>query len=187
MTPDLARRRRGAWARRFKPDKIKLLLVAEAPPSALERYFYFPDVSTHDSLFRYVATSILHVEPTRANKRELLWRLRDRGVFLVDLCPDPLDANRPLVSCVPGLMRRVRTLRPEKVILIKATAYDAAFGVLSTGGLPVIDERVPFPGSGQQRRFEEAFQRALLAQPTGARSLRRGGVARASAVPAETG
>jgi hypothetical protein len=42
-------------------------------------------------------------------------------------------------------------------VLIKATVYDAAFEPLAKAGLPVVDEPVPFPGSGQQRRFEKAF------------------------------
>jgi hypothetical protein len=40
------------------------------------------------------------------------------------------------------------------VILIKATVYDVAFYALREARLPVVDERVPFPGSGQQKRFE---------------------------------
>lgn len=51
---DQARARRERAARQYKPTKVDLLLVAEAPPSALDRYFYFPDVREQDSLFRYV-------------------------------------------------------------------------------------------------------------------------------------
>ena len=77
---DLERRRRAAA--RYKPDDVDLLLVAEAPPSDPDRYFYFEDVREHDDLFRYVCRGLLHREPTRENKRELLTELRDRGVFL---------------------------------------------------------------------------------------------------------
>ena len=155
-----AHERRASAAPRYRPATIKLLLVAEAPPSALDRYFYFHDVDTHDSLFRHVARSILHVEPTRANKAELLEQLKDRGVFLIDLKEDPVDGT-PLTNHVPGLLERIRRLHPEMIILIKATVHDAAYRALVEAGLPVVPERVPFPGSGQQRRFEEAFGRAL--------------------------
>jgi hypothetical protein len=155
-----ARARRNQGARRFKPDKVKLLLVAEAPPAALDRYFYFPDVAKHDSLFRYVARGILKTEPTRDNKSELLASLRDRGVFLIDLKPDPLDGSQ-LSDYVPDLVRRTKRIAPDKIILIKATVHDAALSPLVRAGLPVSRERVPFPGSGQQRRFETAFARAL--------------------------
>lgn len=159
-----ARERRTRAARRFKPEKVKLLLVAEAPPGAVERYFYFPEVTEHDSLFRYVVRAILKTEATRVNKAELLGELRDRGVFLVDLKRDPVDGTS-LRDAVPDLLRRVKLLAPEKIILIKATVHDAAYLPLVEAGLPVVAERVPFPGSGQQRRFEEAFARALRRRP----------------------
>lgn len=67
-----ARERRNRAARRLKPEQVKLLLVAEAPPATLDRYFYFPDVPDHDSLFRYVARGVLQAEPTRAISRSFL-------------------------------------------------------------------------------------------------------------------
>lgn len=74
--------------------------------------------------------------------------------------------DTPLSEAVPDLIRRATRLAPEKVILIKATVYDAAFARLRAAGLPVVDERVSFPGSGQQRRFQEAFARALVSTPS---------------------
>ena len=143
---------------------MTLLLVAEAPPAALDRYFYFEDVRTHDSLFRYVARTILKDEPTRQDKAELLSRLRDRGVFLIDLKQDPVDGGS-LVAEVPGLIRRVRRLSPEKIIVIKSSVFDVVRDALLNAGLPLVDERVPFPGSGHQRRFETSFARALRRKP----------------------
>lgn len=151
---------RAAAAEKYKPEQVRLLLVAEAPPAALDRYFYFEDVREHDSLFRYVVRGILGVEPLRDGKRPALEQLRDRGVFLLDLCEEPLG-NVPLGSYVPDLVDRATTLAPEWIILIKATVYDAAFSALKSAGLPVVDARIPFPGSGQQRRFEREFAEAL--------------------------
>jgi hypothetical protein len=81
----VARERREREAGRYKPDKIDLLLVAEAPPTALDRYFYFEDVHTQDSLFRYVCRGVLGKEPDRNGKAVLLGEIRERGVFLIDL------------------------------------------------------------------------------------------------------
>lgn len=36
---------------KYKPSHIKILLIAEAPPNNLDRYFYYEDVKSHDSLF----------------------------------------------------------------------------------------------------------------------------------------
>jgi hypothetical protein len=155
-----ARRRRARASAKYKPDRVELLLIAEAPPAALDRYFYFEDVAQQDSLFRYVARSLLGVEPTREGKPEMLSALRDRGVFLIDVSNEPLGTT-PLARSVPDLVKRATAVAPAKVILIKATVYDHTFAALRDVGLPVVDERVPFPGSGQQKRFEAAFARAL--------------------------
>lgn len=119
------RRRRAAAAERYRPDQIRLLLVAQAPPDADDRYFYFPDVATQDSLFRSVAQAILpNCEPTRSNKASFLAQLRDRGVFLIDLKPDPVDGS-PLAPYVPPLLARIAELAPERIVLIKAGVFDA--------------------------------------------------------------
>jgi len=148
----------------FTPPRVGLLLVAEAPPNDLERYFYFEDVIEHDALFRYVTRGVLGREPTRQNKRQTLFALRERAVFLIDLKLDPVDGTPPW-DCVDDLVERCRRLNPEKVILIKTSVYDVAFQALATAGLPVVAERIPFPGSGRQHEFEVAFRRALQARP----------------------
>jgi hypothetical protein len=163
--------RRARAARKYRPNEIDLLLVAEAPPASVDRYFYFEKVREQDSLFRYVIRGILGVEPRRDNKAELLGHLRDAGVYLIDLSQVPTDASR-LPEEVPSLIRRSRRLAPHRIILIKTTVYDAAFARMRDAGLPVVDERIPFPGSGQQRNFEAAFKRALRARPP--RSTSRG-------------
>jgi hypothetical protein len=126
-----ARRRRERAAKKYQPVSIRLLLVAEAPPSALDRYFYFETVPTQDSLFRYVARAILRAEPTRVNKAVLLGRLRDCGVFLIDLWRDPIDARSDQPD-VAGLVRRIRQLAPQRIIVIKTGVFDLVRGPLLT-------------------------------------------------------
>jgi len=153
--------RRRLAAAEYKPSSIRLLLVAEAPPEDLARYFYFEDVREHDSLFRYVCRAILEKEPTREGKAELLAELRDAGVFLIDLLEDPQEDERVMPERVSDLVRRCRQLRPTRIILIKVSVYEAAFEALHRAGLPVVNVRVPFPGAGQQRRFMEQMKKAL--------------------------
>lgn len=158
------RERRAAAAKRYQPDKVRLLLVAQAPPDADDRYFYFTGVPTQDTLFRSVARAILpHTEPTRDNKATLLAELRDRGVLLIDLKSDPVDGT-DLSPYVPALLTRIAKLKPERIILIKADVYDAAYPALAAAGLPVSGVRVPFPSYGQQEKFRVAFGRALAGE-----------------------
>lgn len=163
------RERRTAAAKQYQPDKIRLLLVAQAPPEAEDRYFYFPDVAQYDGLFRAVVQVLLpHADRTRTNKASLLAELRDRGVFLIDLKPDPIvnsRASRPeLRPHVPALLARIAELEPERIVLIKTDVYDVAYPALEAAGMPVSKVRIPFPSYGQGAKFRVAFGRALAGE-----------------------
>lgn len=156
----LAKRR--AAAARYKPGTIELLLIAEAPPCTADRYFYFEHVDPHDWLFRYVWEGLMGGKPDREHKAQHLAALRDAGVYMIDLHEESISqpALSDLLPKVPGLIERCAQLRPRHIVLIKSSAYDAAFTALRAAALPVIDERIPFPSSGQQKRFLESFRRA---------------------------
>ena len=135
--------------------------MAEAPPSALERFFYFEDVHEHDSLFRNVTEVVLGEKPTR-DKAPYLQELRQHGYFLIDLSEDPISSRRDeLPPLVPALVRRCEDLAPRRIVLLSVGVYDYAFATLRDAGLPVVDARIPFPGYGQRYRFLEAFADAL--------------------------
>ena len=158
MSDDVTRRRQAA--ERYRPALVRLLLVAEAPrppPSgtSTSRMFH--------ALFREVVRAVLgEVPSSRDEKPVFLERLCDRGAFLIDLAPDPKPHPRARVEQhVPDLVERVGRLAPDNVILIKTNVYDAAFPALERAGQPVVDERIPFPGSGRQREFRERMQTAL--------------------------
>jgi hypothetical protein len=155
------RDRRSAAATRYRPDRVRCLLIAEAPPAALDRYFYFEDVREQDSLFRHVAEGVLGHQPDRAGKATALAALRDLGYFLIDVSEDPVRSGSDVSACIPGLVERASALDPDKVILIKANVFDLAYAPLVAAGLPVVRVRMPFPGSGRQREFVTAFAEAL--------------------------
>jgi hypothetical protein len=123
------------------------MLVAEAPPSAADRYFYFEYVADQDSLFRDVCQEVLGYRPGRNAKPAALAQLQDAGVFLIDLSFDSVDdqSRRLMSHLVPDLISRCLALSPDRIILIKANVYDLTFEPLRAAGLPVVDERIPFP------------------------------------------
>jgi hypothetical protein len=154
-----ANRRRQA-AGRYRPQHVRLLLVAHAPPNSPDRYFYYEDVREKDDLFRYVIAGLFGAKPGRTDKRMWLGRLSESGVFLIDLIEHPYDGSE-LIDYVPGLIERAKALRPEHVVLIKTDVFDTAFSALVEAGLPVAQARLPFPTSGRQRQFQEGFATAL--------------------------
>lgn len=154
--------KRRAAAKKYQPKKVDLLLVAEAPPCDLDRYFYFEDVAEHDWLFRYVWEALHNEKPAREDKPRCLAALRDAGVFLIDLHEENVSGPTmaQLAPKVTDLVDRCRALKPRHIILIKSIVHDAAYAPLKAAGLPVIDARLPFPASGQQRKFLEGFRQA---------------------------
>lgn len=154
--------KRRAAAAKYKPDKIKLLLVAEAPPCTAGRCFYFEHKDPHDWLFRYVWEGLFGGKPDRTRKAEHLAALCEAGVYMIDLHEETISqpSLADLRPHVDGLLERCRFLKPRHIVLIKSSVHDTAFEPLRAAGLPVIDERMPFPASGQQKKFLESFRRA---------------------------
>lgn len=161
MSTELGLSARQGAALKYKPSTVRLLLVAEAPPSAEDRYFYFEDVATHDGLFRHLARAILGVEPSRENKPEILGALRDHGVYLIDLKQTPKKPHEDLSRFVPDLVDRARELSPAHLITIKANICDLCQEPLRAAGMSVSHARIPFPSSGRQREFEAAMRKEL--------------------------
>jgi hypothetical protein len=160
-----ARRRVAA---KYRPARVRLLLVAEAPSCHEERHFYFEDVDGQDSLFRYVYQGVFNQPLVRDKKAEQLARLRDAGVFLIETSETPIpDGAKVRLSpgAIDALPRRCLDLKPDAVVLIRSNVYDVAFDRLRQAGLNVVDARMPFPASGQQRKFAEAFAAALARTP----------------------
>src|SRR5688572_5897755 len=83
--------------KKYRPKSIKVLLVAEAPPCALDRFFYFEDVKKQDSLFLEI-TGVLYPDlKTRylasgretKLKKDILENFKSDGYWLLDLCEIP--------------------------------------------------------------------------------------------------
>lgn len=157
---------------KYKPKAIRVLIIAEAPPCAVDRFFYFEDVKRQDSLFLetmgmlYPEQKEKYLSSGRETqlKQELLQRFQSDGYWLLDLCEVPTSiVDGPSPVDVQSLLKKLEKLIDKNVpvILIKSNVYDACFETLKAHGYNVINEKLPFPGSGQQRVFREKFKRAL--------------------------
>jgi len=153
----------------FLPKPIKVLWILESPPkSDPPRYFYRPELTRHDGLYREVM-KCLGIEPTNP-KTHGLHEFRRRGHFLIDLAKCPVDKDNSHLksqifeNCSAIFTKEVIELRPEKILIIKSTNYDLVSSRLKEIGVGekvINDEPIPYPGSGQQVRFREAIRRYL--------------------------
>jgi len=158
---------------KYKPESVKFLLIAEAAPDSIDRFFYYENVRQHDYLFLGVAQALypdlkdnfIASGRSRDIKTSILKNLQADGFYLLDLCELPLSLMAgDLASQLPILFQNVKKVidTKTKIILIKATVYDMAFSFLQQEGIKnLIDVRIPFPGQGGQILFQKKFKEAL--------------------------
>ncbi len=161
---------------RWKPDEVRLLLIAESAPDdggdePNRRFFYDDHLTGRDGLFRQVVHVLFENPGLKSGpnaKVPWLAKLRDRGVYLIDLAQVPVNyhfkAERAaaLEQNIAATIALAKELAPQGIVLVKQNVFDLLNGPLRAAGLPVLhDEFIPFPASGQQTRFRERFASAL--------------------------
>ena len=154
---------------KYKPDKIKFLLVAESPPINPNSYFYFEDMTKNDGFYLEIMNALYcneRFEPNflRENKRTFLNCFKRDGFYLIDACEKPIELShvsykkKKIQESLPDLKKRLSYLicPDTKIILIVASVYDACIQELKSKGYCVINEQsIPFPGFGNQNKFRK--------------------------------
>lgn len=167
------RRRRKAARQKYKPDHIKILLIAEAPPKELKRYYYFEQSYHPDSLFIETMNALYHTDRfdttyLRTNKASFLNCFIGDGFYLIDACEDPMECTsssykrNKIKAELPALHKEVSAIVNDetKIILISSSVYRtcesslAEFNVVNEGA-------IPFPGSGHQRQYRRLMMLQL--------------------------
>lgn len=165
--------------RRYLPEQIKVLFVAEAPPANLQRFFYFENVKHHDWLFLalmrflYADASDAAAKELRSRKQELLHRFRTDGYYLVDAREKPMlkgtstaMKRRLIRDSLDRLITRLRKLGVDEIpiVLISSPVYAVCSRPLKDAGLNVINtEMIDFPCCGRQTLFRQKLG-SLLCQ-----------------------
>ena len=152
---------------KYKPKKIKTLIVGEAPPDSIDRFFYFEDVKKADYLFLgiigviYPSLKNQYLDSKRSPdiKEQILNKFEQDGFFLLDLFELPVSLNTDTDNeAVNKLILKIEGLGINKapIVLIKANVFDTAFIPLSKK-FNVINKRIEFPSSGNQQKFHDKF------------------------------
>lgn len=174
---------------KYKPDKPRIVFVAEAPPENLERFFYYENVKVGDALFinlirlLYPAYRQEHggtVEQIRKEKPRLLKQFQEDGYYLVDALTEPISLNLSSKERVNLIDERKSEIAqeltgligtkpfnfknsPYGVVLLKATVHDALADYLISQDTPILNQKVkvPFPSHGHTRNFADSLHRIL--------------------------
>lgn len=175
---------------KYKPDEIKILFVAEAPPESIDRFFYYENVQTRDALFVNLM-QVLYPElrsenggsivDIRKNKADLLKRFQADGYYLIDALPEPISLKltspkrtKLIKARKDEIADQIRLLIPKGpynpeqphvgIVLVKATVFDALEDyLLVEQRLPVLNRmrKIPFPSHGNSVNFQRLTHEVL--------------------------
>lgn len=155
---------------RFTPAKPSLILIAESPPVS-GKYFYDTTGRVGESLFIAIMKSILKMRPE--SKEKGLIALKDNGVVLLDATYTQINSGYSekqkasiILDGYSELLSRINETTQEKavpVLLIKMNICRCLEPLLTKDGYNVINRgvAVPFPCSGNQRKFAAAIEEIL--------------------------
>lgn len=162
-----------SMAMRFKPDKVKLALLAESPPAIPDnmdisqlKYFYNVDYINNqkDILLRETAKVILNNNNlsvrTQNEKITVLNGLKNEGVYLVDTVKyavnelDKRTRKQAVLDSLPALIEELEELNPDRIIIVMKSIYDMIGKELKEVGLPIIDVPVYSPFAPPKRGLD---------------------------------
>ena len=154
-----ALRARESLRRRYRPGKVRILFVGEAPPAS-GRFFYQGD----SGLYRAVRDTFIAAFPS-LQKDEFLEAFHDLGCYLVDLCGQPVDhmpRDARTSICHAGerrLAHTIRKLRPMLIVTVVRSIRDSVQRAEIQAGWSGTKIELPYPGRWKHHRVE--FQREL--------------------------
>jgi hypothetical protein len=160
---------------RFKPESIKYLLVAEAPPAKdSNRFFYYLNIDKGDSLFletmKVLYPANYDTRTVRNKKATYLERFKADGFYLIDATDTPMpnysraQKRKQLQNSLPELLEKIRLLsnNDTKIILIAAPVYEVCKDPLMKEGFNIVNlEMIDFPGSGGQVKYRSKMMKLL--------------------------
>jgi hypothetical protein len=160
---------------RYRPDRLRVLLIAESPPdpgAGNRRFFYSPELRA-DNLYRGVAEALYGERPNFdvRKKTAVLDQLKADGFWLIDAVDTPVDKlgstarTAAIQAATASVVDACIRLAPELgVIICHGKVYAAAAAPLRDAGVNVLhDESLPFPLGNWRAQFVAGFRRALFA------------------------
>lgn len=165
---------------KYKPKKIKYLLIAETPPkSSSERFFYFENVTTQDSLFLETMKAVypditdgLNAKMIRNQKKKFLNKFMNDGFYLIDSLKTSFEieySNKEKIRLIKSgqekLLKEIKSFHNDdtQVLLISKRVFEANYTYLEDNKIKVANKDfIDFPGSGGQKKFQDKFRKALI-------------------------
>jgi hypothetical protein len=152
--------------KRYRPEGIMVLFIAESPPESSDdevRFFYNHRQEKWDYLYLAVMKAVFpEFDRRRGEKERWLHKFQEHGYYLMDATDRPVnrlssaERRRELERAVkPTLNKIKRLVSPSTpIILVKKNVFSALYRPLRDAGYSVIHESfLPFPSHGRLKEF----------------------------------
>jgi hypothetical protein len=145
--------------RRYRPARVKMLFIGEAPPASA-RFFYL----ANSGLYRAIRHTFAGALPKLADQ-DFLESFRDLGCYLVDLCETPVDRfgkqqrTRICDAAEVRLSRTIQQLHPEIIITVVRSIAANVRRAQDLAGWKGGHLELPYPGRWHHHRRE--FEKIL--------------------------
>lgn len=159
----------------YRPQRIRLLFVGEAPPDPMQhdtRFFYGPTLTRHHYLFLGMMEALYGVRLDRVtgHKHEWLRRFQNDGFWLIDALDTPAESRKrvdrlaALKDAAPEVAERIKAAAPATgVVLCHPLADEALRAPLRAAGVLLLHEsEIPYPLPQVRRVFAERLRLALM-------------------------
>ena len=148
--------------KKYLTEKLKIIFVLESPPAS-GLYFYDENGKTTEPLF---AAMMKLLDFSAKNKKEGLELFQKEGYVIVDATYEPVNRlkgkqrNDVILRDFDALIEDLEKISPGKqvpIILVKANICRLLEARLEQHGFNVENKGivVPFPSTGQQKKFHE--------------------------------
>ena len=160
--------------RKYRPSKIRLLMIAESPPSS-GGFFYFPKTIGKDHLFRETMKTVglwPQSTPMRGgvDTTPMLRGFQSMGFYLIDSSAYPVDkmSNSERMEAIrdqlPRLVKDMKRANPPCIVIVKSSIFGPVKSALEEAGFGsrVLNHQpIPFPSHGNQQEYRTMMGRHL--------------------------
>jgi hypothetical protein len=144
----------------YRPDRIATLFVGESAPHG-GTFFYNQD----SGLFREIRKAF-------SGNDGFLADFKQKGFYLDDLVLEPVNhlARRDRVGLcresIASFSERLKDYRPQAIVILLKSIQPMVLAAMQRAGLSYIPFCTPYPGFGNQPRFQQAMSTIIPNLPT---------------------
>jgi hypothetical protein len=138
----------------YKPEKIKLLFIAESPPAS-GQFFYRRSMMT-----TYTSRAFAQVfNRSFDSATDFLNFFQKKDCYLEDMTSTPVnkmsavDREKTIEMGISQLTEKIRVYIPEAIVIMLRKIERYAKKAITSAGVTCPVYTLPFPGNGNQNKF----------------------------------